>query len=472
MTATKGPQTLYDKIFDDHVVDRQDDGTCLLYIDRHLVHEVTSPQAFEGLRMTGRKVRAPEKTLAVVDHNIQTTDRSKGIQEEESRIQVEALAKNAKDFGVEYFNELDKRQGIVHIVGPEQGFTLPGTTIVCGDSHTSTHGAFGALAHGIGTSEVEHVLATQTLIQKKAMNMLVQVDGTPAPGVGAKDITLAIIGEIGTAGGTGSVIEYAGEAIRGLTMEGRMTVCNMSIEGGARAGMVAPDEKSFAYLKGRPKAPQGAAWDAAVRYWETLRTDEGAHFDRIVRLDAGNLPPIVSWGTSPEDVISVTGAVPDPELITDEVKRASKKRALEYMGLTAGTRITDIPLDVIWIGSCTNGRIEDLRTVARIVEGKKIHESLDYGMIVPGSGLVKEQAEAEGLDKIFIAAGFEWREPGCSMCLGMNPDQLKPGQRAASTSNRNFEGRQGYRGRTHLVSPAMAAAAALTGRFVDVRTLG
>jgi len=472
MTATSAPRTLYDKIFDDHVVDRQDDGTCLLYIDRHLVHEVTSPQAFEGLRMTGRKVRAPEKTLAVVDHNIPTTDRTKGIAEEESRIQVEALAKNARDFGVEYFNELDKRQGIVHIVGPEQGFTLPGTTIVCGDSHTSTHGAFGALAHGIGTSEVEHVLATQTLIQKKAMNMLVQVDGTPAPGVGAKDITLAIIGETGTAGGTGSVIEYAGEAIRGLSMEGRMTLCNMSIEGGARAGMVAPYEKSFAYLKGRPKAPQGAAWDAAVRYWETLRTDEGAHFDRIVRLDAANLPPIVSWGTSPEDVISVTGAVPDPELIADEVKRASKKRALEYMGLTAGTKITDIPLDVIWIGSCTNGRIEDLRTVAKIVEGKKLHESLDYGMIVPGSGLVKEQAEAEGLDKIFIAAGFEWREPGCSMCLGMNPDQLKPGQRAASTSNRNFEGRQGYRGRTHLVSPAMAAAAALTGRFVDVRTLG
>ncbi len=472
MTATSAPRTLYDKIFDDHVVDRQDDGTCLLYIDRHLVHEVTSPQAFEGLRMTGRKVRAPEKTLAVVDHNIQTTDRSKGIQEEESRIQVEALAKNARDFGVEYFHELDKRQGIVHIVGPEQGFTLPGTTIVCGDSHTSTHGAFGALAHGIGTSEVEHVLATQTLIQKKAMNMLVQVDGTPAPGVGAKDITLAIIGEIGTAGGTGSVIEYAGEAIRGLSMEGRMTVCNMSIEGGARAGMVAPDEKAFAYLKGRPKAPQGAAWEAAIRYWETLRTDEGAHFDRVVKLDAGNLPPIVSWGTSPEDVISVLGAVPDPELIADEVKRASKKRALEYMGLTAGTKMTDIPLDVIWIGSCTNGRIEDLRTVAKIVEGKKIHESLDYGMIVPGSGLVKEQAEAEGLDKIFLAAGFEWREPGCSMCLGMNPDQLKPGQRAASTSNRNFEGRQGYRGRTHLVSPAMAAAAALTGRFVDVRTLG
>ncbi|MFC5423364.1 3-isopropylmalate dehydratase large subunit [Bosea eneae] len=472
MTATKAPTTLYDKIFEDHVVDRQDDGTCLLYIDRHLVHEVTSPQAFEGLRMTGRKVHAPGKTLAVVDHNIQTTDRSKGIQEEESRIQVEALAQNARDFGVEYFNELDIRQGIVHIVGPEQGFTLPGTTIVCGDSHTSTHGAFGALAHGIGTSEVEHVLATQTLIQKKAKNMLVQVDGKPAPGVGAKDITLAIIGEIGTAGGTGSVIEYAGEAIRGLSMEGRMTVCNMSIEGGARAGMVAPDEKAYAYLKDRPKAPKGTAWDEALRYWETLRTDEGAHFDRIVKLDAANLPPIVSWGTSPEDVISVTGAVPDPDQIEDEVKRASKKRALEYMGLTAGTKMTEIPLDVIWIGSCTNGRIEDLRTVAKIVEGKKIHESLDYGMIVPGSGLVKQQAEAEGLDKIFIAAGFEWREPGCSMCLGMNPDQLKPGQRAASTSNRNFEGRQGYRGRTHLVSPAMAAAAALTGRFVDVRTLG
>ncbi|KRE02153.1 isopropylmalate isomerase [Bosea sp. Root381] len=472
MTATSAPRTLYDKIFDDHVVDRQEDGTCLLYIDRHLVHEVTSPQAFEGLRMTGRKVRSPEKTLAVVDHNIPTTDRSKGIAEEESRIQVEALAKNAAEFGVQYFNELDIRQGIVHIVGPEQGFTLPGTTIVCGDSHTSTHGAFGALAHGIGTSEVEHVLATQTLIQKKAKNMLVQVDGTPAPGVGAKDITLAIIGEIGTAGGTGSVIEYAGEAIRGLSMEGRMTVCNMSIEGGARAGMVAPDQKSFDYLKGRPKAPTGAAWDEAVRYWETLFSDEGAHFDRIVRLDAGNLPPIVSWGTSPEDVVSVAGIVPDPEQIEDEVKRASKKRALEYMGLTAGTKMTEIPLDVIWIGSCTNGRIEDLRTVAKIVEGKKIHESLDYAMIVPGSGLVKQQAEAEGLDKIFLAAGFEWREPGCSMCLGMNPDQLKPGQRAASTSNRNFEGRQGYRGRTHLVSPAMAAAASLTGHFVDVRRLG
>ena len=472
MTATSAPRTLYDKIFDDHIIDKQDDGTCLLYIDRHLVHEVTSPQAFEGLRMTGRKVRSPEKTLAVVDHNIQTTDRSKGIVEEESRIQVEALARNAKDFGVEYFDELDIRQGIVHIIGPEQGFTLPGTTIVCGDSHTSTHGAFGALAHGIGTSEVEHVLATQTLIQKKARNMLVQVDGTLAKGVTAKDITLAIIGETGTAGGTGSVIEYAGEAIRALSMEGRMTLCNMSIEGGARAGMVAPDEKAYAYLKGRPKAPQGAAWDEAMRYWETLYTDEGAHFDRIVRLDANNLPPIVSWGTSPEDVISVAGSVPDPSLIEDETKRTSKQRALDYMGLIAGTKMTDIPLDVIWIGSCTNGRIEDLRAVAKIVEGKKIAGSLDYAMIVPGSGLVKQQAEAEGLDKIFLAAGFEWREPGCSMCLAMNPDQLKPGQRAASTSNRNFEGRQGFKGRTHLVSPQMAAAAALAGHFVDVRTLG
>ncbi|POR56762.1 3-isopropylmalate dehydratase large subunit [Bosea psychrotolerans] len=472
MTSNATPRTLYDKIFDDHIVDRQEDGTCLLYIDRHLVHEVTSPQAFEGLRLTGRKVRSPEKTLAVVDHNIPTTDRSKGITEEESRIQVEALARNAKDFGVEYFNELDIRQGIVHIVGPEQGFTLPGTTIVCGDSHTSTHGAFGALAHGIGTSEVEHVLATQTLIQKKAKNMLVQVDGTLAKGVTAKDITLAIIGETGTAGGTGSVIEYAGDAIRALSMEGRMTLCNMSIEGGARAGMVAPDEKAFAYLNGRPKAPKGAAWDAAMRYWETLYSDEGAHFDRIVRLDANNLPPIVSWGTSPEDVISVAGAVPDPALIEDETKRTSKQRALDYMGLTAGTKITDIPLDVIWIGSCTNGRIEDLRAVAKIVEGKKIASSLDYAMIVPGSGLVKQQAEQEGLHKIFLAAGFEWREPGCSMCLAMNPDQLKPGQRAASTSNRNFEGRQGYKGRTHLVSPQMAAAAALAGHFVDVRQLG
>jgi 3-isopropylmalate/(R)-2-methylmalate dehydratase large subunit len=466
------PKTIYDKIFDDHVVDRQPDGTCLLYIDRHLVHEVTSPQAFEGLRMTGRTVRAPEKTLAVVDHNVPTSDRSKGIAEEESRIQVETLAENAREFGVEYYSERDRRQGIVHVIGPEQGFTLPGTTIVCGDSHTSTHGAFGALAHGIGTSEVEHVLATQTLIQKKAKNMKVEVAGTLGQGVTAKDIVLAIIGEIGTAGGTGSVIEYAGSAIRDLSMEGRMTVCNMSIEGGARAGLIAPDAKTFAYLEGRPKAPKGAAWDAARRYWDTLATDEGAHFDRVVTLDAGNLPPIVSWGTSPEDVISVTGAVPDPALIADEARRESKERALRYMGLAAGTKITDIELDVVWIGSCTNGRIEDLRAAAKILEGKTISTRLDYAMVVPGSGLVKEQAEAEGLDKIFLAAGFQWREPGCSMCLGMNPDQLKPGQRCASTSNRNFEGRQGFKGRTHLVSPQMAAAAAIAGRFVDARELG
>jgi 3-isopropylmalate/(R)-2-methylmalate dehydratase large subunit len=463
------PRTLYDKIWDDHVAHRAEDGTCLLYIDRHLIHEVTSPQAFEGLRMTGRKVRHPEKTLAVVDHNVPTTDRSKGIAEEESRIQVEALANNAKEFGIEYFNELDKRQGIVHVVGPEQGFTLPGTTIVCGDSHTSTHGAFGALAHGIGTSEVEHVLATQTLIQKKAKNMKVEVNGKLAKHATAKDIILAIIGEIGTAGGTGSVIEFAGEAIRDLSMEGRMTVCNMTIEGGARAGMIAPDEKAYAFLKGKPKAPKGADWDKAVAYWETLKSDEGAHFDRIVTLDAANLPPIVSWGTSPEDVVSVSGAIPDPALIADEGKRQSKIRALEYMGLHAGQKITDISLDVIWIGSCTNGRIEDMRAVADVVRGKKVSANLDYAMIVPGSGLVKEMAEAEGLHKIFLDAGFQWREPGCSMCLAMNPDQLKPGQRAASTSNRNFEGRQGYKGRTHLVSPQMAAAAALAGKFVDIR---
>ncbi len=468
--ADNAPKTLYDKIFDDHVVDRQPDGTCLLYIDRHLVHEVTSPQAFEGLRMAGRKVHAPGKTLAVVDHNVPTSDRSHGIDDIESRTQVETLAQNARDFGIEYYNELDKRQGIVHVVGPEQGFTLPGTTIVCGDSHTSTHGAFGALAHGIGTSEVEHVLATQTLIQRKAKNMLVQVDGIAPHGVGAKDIILAIIGEIGTAGGTGSVIEYAGEAIRALSMEGRMTVCNMSIEGGARAGMIAPDEKTYAFIKGRPKAPKGAAWDMAMKYWETLKTDDGAHFDRVVKLDAAKLPPIVSWGTSPEDVVAITGTVPDPSKIDNENKRASTIRALDYMGLVPGTKMTDIPLDVVWIGSCTNGRIEDLRAVAKVVEGKKISPRLAYAMIVPGSGLVKQQAEAEGLDKIFKDAGFQWREPGCSMCLGMNPDQLKPGQRSASTSNRNFEGRQGYKGRTHLVSPIMAAAAALEGHFVDVRT--
>src|ERR1700754_631446 len=466
------PRTLYDKIWDDHLVDQQDDGTCLLYIDRHLVHEVTSPQAFEGLRMSGRKVHAPQKTLAVVDHNVPTSaDRHLGIKNEESRIQVETLAHNAAEFGVEYYSESDKRQGIVHIIGPEQGFTLPGTTIVCGDSHTSTHGAFGALAHGIGTSEVEHVLATQTLIQKKAKNMRVSVDGKLPDGVTGKDIILAIIGEIGTAGGTGYVLEYAGDAIRNLSMEGRMTVCNMSIEGGARAGLVAPDEKAFEFLKGRPKAPKGANWDAAMRYWESLRSDEGAHFDHEIRLDAAKLPPIVTWGTSPEDVVSISGMVPDPDKIEDEAKRISKHRALNYMGLRAGTKITDIKLDRVFIGSCTNGRIEDLRAAAKIAAGKTVNASV-YAMIVPGSGIVKEQAEAEGLDKIFIKAGFDWREPGCSMCLAMNPDKLKPEERCASTSNRNFEGRQGFKGRTHLVSPAMAAAAAIAGRFVDIRAFG
>ena len=461
------PRTLYDKIWDDHVIETQG-ATSLIYIDRHLVHEVTSPQAFEGLRMTGRKVRAPEKTLAVVDHNIQTTDRSGGILDPESRLQVEQLAENAREFGIEYYDEFDPRQGVVHIIGPEQGFTLPGTTIVCGDSHTSTHGAFGALAHGIGTSEVEHVLATQTLIQSKAKNMRVVVDGALQDGVTAKDIILAIIGQIGTAGGTGYVIEYAGPAIEALSMEGRMTVCNMSIEGGARAGMVAPDEKAFAYLSGRPKSPKGALWDQAMKYWDTLRSDEGAHFDQIIRLDAASLPPIVTWGTSPQDVATIGGFVPRVEDGATEAKRASIKRALEYMGLHGGERIADLQLDRVFIGSCTNGRIEDLRAAAAIVEGRKVAERVS-AMVVPGSGLVKAQAEAEGLDKIFTAAGFEWRDAGCSMCMAMNADRLEPFERCASTSNRNFEGRQGYKGRTHLVSPAMAAAAAITGRFVDVR---
>ena len=463
------PQTLYDKIFNDHIVAREPDGTCVLYVDRHLVHEVTSPQAFEGLRMTNRKVRAPGKTLAVVDHNVPTSDRKNGIADEEARIQVEALAKNAEDFGVEYFNELDRRQGIVHVIGPEQGFTLPGTTIVCGDSHTSTHGAFGALAHGIGTSEVEHVLATQTLIQNKAKNMRVTVDGVLPDHVTAKDIVLAIIGEIGTAGGTGHVIEYDGEAIRALSMEGRMTVCNMSIEAGARAGMIAPDAKTFEYLKGRPMSPKGAAWDMAMKYWETLHSDEGAHFDKVVKLDAAMLPPTLTWGNSPEDVVAITGVVPDPTKVDDEGRRASMEMALDYMGLTPGTKMTDIQIDRVFIGSCTNGRIEDLRAAASVIQGKKVASTVS-AMIVPGSGLVKEQAEAEGLDVIFKAAGFDWREPGCSMCLGMNPDQLKPRERCASTSNRNFQGRQGRLGRTHLVSPQMAAAAAIAGHFVDVRT--
>jgi 3-isopropylmalate/(R)-2-methylmalate dehydratase large subunit len=462
------PRTLYDKIWDDHLVAEEQDGASLIYIDRHLVHEVTSPQAFEGLRLSGRKPRAPQKTLAVVDHNVPTTDRSKGIDDPESRIQVAQLAENAREFGIEYYDERDKRQGIVHIIGPEQGFTLPGSTIVCGDSHTSTHGAFGALAHGIGTSEVEHVLATQTLIQSKARNMRIVVDGTLGPGISAKDIVLAIIGEIGTAGGTGHVIEYAGEAIRALSMEGRMTVCNMTIEAGARAGMIAPDAKTFAYLEGRPKAPKGKAWEDAMRYWEGLHSDEDAVFDKEVRLDAGDLPPLVTWGTSPQDVATINGAVPRVENAASEAQRASITRALDYMGLKGGEKIIDIPIDRVFIGSCTNGRIEDLRAAAAMVAGKQVAASVN-ALVVPGSGLVKDQAEAEGLDKIFTAAGFEWREPGCSMCLAMNPDRLAPGERCASTSNRNFEGRQGFRGRTHLVSPAMAAAAAIAGHFVDIR---
>jgi 3-isopropylmalate/(R)-2-methylmalate dehydratase large subunit len=471
MAISGTPRTLYDKIWDDHIVDMQPDGTGLLYIDRHLVHEVTSPQAFEGLRLSHRTVRAPEKTLAVVDHNVPTTDRSQGIDDPESRIQVEQLAANAREFGIEYYDERDRRQGIVHIIGPEQGFTLPGTTIVCGDSHTSTHGAFGALAHGIGTSEVEHVLATQTLIQTKAKNMRVRVSGTLGVGISAKDIILSIIGEIGTAGGTGHVIEYAGAAIEALSMEGRMTVCNMSIEGGARAGLVAPDDKTFAYLKGRPKSPRDTDWERAVAYWRTLRSDAGAEFDKEIHLDASALPPVVTWGTSPQDVVSIEGRVPRVEDGQSEAKRQSIKRSLDYMGLVGGEKLTDIRINRVFLGSCTNGRIEDLRTAAQIVSGKKIAAGVQ-AMVVPGSGLIKEQAEAEGLDKVFTAAGFEWREPGCSMCLAMNPDKLLPGERCASTSNRNFEGRQGFKGRTHLVSPAMAAAAAIAGRFVDIRTIG
>jgi 3-isopropylmalate/(R)-2-methylmalate dehydratase large subunit len=462
------PRTFYDKMWADHLVDEQPDGTCLLYIDRHIVHEITSPQAFEGLRNSGRKVRAPDKTLCVVDHNVPTSDRNLPNPDPESAEQIAYFAENCKLFGLEYYDEFDIRQGICHVIGPEQGFTLPGTTLVCGDSHTATHGAFGALAYGIGTSEVEHVLATQTLIQSKSKNMRAIVDGKLPPNVTAKDIILSIIGEIGTAGGTGYAIEYAGEAIRALSMEGRMTVCNMSVEAGAKAGFIAPDEKAYEYVKGRPKAPKGKAWDEARRYWETLPSDDGAHFDREIKLDAGKLPPVVTWGTNPEQVTSITGQVPVPAEIADENKRRAAERSLQYMGLSGGEKITDIAIDRVFIGSCTNSRIEDLREVARIAKDKKVSGSV-YAMIVPGSGLVKEQAEAEGLDKIFRAAGFDWREPGCSMCLAMNPDKLKPGERCASTSNRNFEGRQGFRGRTHLVSPAMAAAAAIAGKFVDVR---
>ncbi len=462
------PRTLYQKIWDDHVVNKQDDGTCLIYIDRHLVHEVTSPQAFEGLRMAGRPVRKVENTLAVMDHNVPTTDRSLPIEEEDSRIQIETLRKNCEEFGVQLFDLTDKRQGIVHIIGPEQGFTQPGMTIVCGDSHTSTHGAFGALAFGIGTSEVEHVLATQTLIQKPAKNMRITVNGELPAGVTAKDMILAIIGEIGTAGGTGHVIEYAGDAVKNLSMEGRMTICNMSIEGGARAGLVAPDETTFQYLQGRPMAPKGETLDKAIAYWKTLFSDDGATYDKEITLNAADIPPTVTWGTTPEDVISITGSVPAPEDFKDPNKQASVKRMLEYMGLTAGTKIEDITIDKVFIGSCTNARIEDLREVAKIAKGKKVADGVE-AMVVPGSGLVKAMAEEEGIADILIEAGFDWREPGCSMCLGMNPDQLKPGERCASTSNRNFEGRQGRGGRTHLLSPAMAAAAAVTGKLTDVR---
>ena len=464
------PRTLFDKIWDNHVVHRQEDGASILYIDRHLVHEVTSPQAFEGLRLAGRAVRRPEATLAVADHNVPTTDRSQGIADPESRIQVETLETNARDFGVRYFGMDDIRQGVVHIIGPEQGFTLPGMTIVCGDSHTSTHGAFGALAFGIGTSEVEHVLATQTLQQQPAKNMRITVDGALPPGVTAKDLALAIIGTIGTAGGTGYVIEYAGQAIRDLSMEGRMTVCNMSIEAGARAGLIAPDETTFAYLMGRPMAPKGGAWEQAVAYWKTLPSDEGARYDREVVLIAADLVPQVTWGTSPQDVLPITGRVPNPAEVADPGRRRAVERALDYMGLTPGTPLAEIPVDRVFIGSCTNGRIEDLRAAAAVAKGRKVAATVQ-AMVVPGSGLVKHQAEEEGLDQVFIEAGFEWREPGCSMCLAMNADKLEPGERCASTSNRNFEGRQGRGGRTHLVSPAMAAAAAITGTLTDVRAL-
>ena len=471
MTATTfPPTTLYDKIWDAHLVHDTPGEAAILYIDRHLVHEVTSPQAFEGLRLAKRRVRRPELTIAVADHNVPTTDRSKGIADPESALQVATLENNAREFGVTYYAMDDIRQGIVHIVGPEQGLTLPGQTIVCGDSHTSTHGAFGALAFGIGTSEVEHVLATQTLQTRPAKNMRVTVDGELAPGTTAKDIILAIIARIGTAGGTGHVIEYAGSAIRALSMEGRMTVCNMSIEAGARAGLIAPDETTFKYLMGRPHAPKAASWEGALHYWRTLKSDEDAKFDVEVKLDAAEIPPLVTWGTSPENVVPITGHVPDPSTEPDGQRRAALERMLDYMGLTPGTAMRDLKIDRVFIGSCTNGRIEDFREVAKLVKGR--HVAAHVGaMIVPGSGLVKEQAEQEGLDKIFLDAGFEWREPGCSMCLAMNADKLEPQERCASTSNRNFEGRQGRGGRTHLMSPAMAAAAAIKGHLTDVREI-
>jgi 3-isopropylmalate/(R)-2-methylmalate dehydratase large subunit len=460
--------TLYDKIWNDHLVDQQEDGTALLFVDRHLIHEVTSPQAFEGLRNANRKVRNPNLTLAVVDHNIPTTDRSKGIDDDDSRIQIETLDKNCKEFGVQLFGVHDKRQGIVHIVGPEQGFTQPGTVIVCGDSHTATHGAFGSLAFGIGTSEVEHVLATQTLVQKKAKNFRVNVNGKLAIGVTSKDVVLQIIGKIGTAGGTGYVIEYAGSLISDLSVENRMTICNMTIEGGARAGLIQPDQKIFDYLKGRPMSPKNENWDKALEYWKTLKTDDDAKFDKEINLTAEDIVPMVTWGTSPQDVAPIDGKVPNPKNESDIDRRNSIDRSLQYMGLKADLAVKDIKIDTVFIGSCTNGRIEDLREAAQILKDKK-KASHVHAMVVPGSGLVKEQAEQEGLDKIFINSGFEWREPGCSMCLAMNADKLKPEERCASTSNRNFEGRQGRGGRTHLVSPGMAAAAAIAGNLDDVR---
>ena len=469
MRAMAG-KTLYDKIWDAHLVAEQD-GEAILYIDLHLIHEVTTPQAFAGLRANRRKVRRPDRTLAVADHNIPTEGQGLGVgavADEEARLQLATLERNVADNGIEFFPMGDIRNGIVHVVGPEQGRTQPGMTIVCGDSHTSTHGAFGALAHGIGTSEVEHVLATQTLRQTKAKNLRVMIEGTPAPGVGAKDFALAVIGEIGTAGGTGYVIEYAGDAVRALSMEGRMTLCNLTIEGGARAGLVAPDETTFDYLRGRPSAPKGGAWDIALASWKTLFSDPDAVFDREVRIDASAIAPLVTWGTSPEDVVPVTGAAPSPDAFASPDKRAAVARALEYMGLEAGQPIASAKVDVVFIGSCTNSRIEDLRVAADIVRGRQVAPGV-RAMVVPGSGLVKAQAEEEGLDVVFREAGFDWREPGCSMCLGMNPDRLAPGERCASTSNRNFEGRQGRGGRTHLMSPAMAAAAALAGRIADVR---
>ncbi len=461
-------KTLYDKLWDAHVVREDEDGASLLYIDRQLVHEVTSPQAFEGLRMAGRKLRRRDASLAVADHNVPTTDRSKGITDSVARLQLETLSKNCSEFGITEFNMNDPRQGIVHVIGPEQGATLPGMTVVCGDSHTSTHGALGALAFGIGTSEVEHVLATQCLIQKKSKNMLIRVNGQTRKGVSAKDIVLATIGKIGTAGGTGYAIEFAGDAIEALSIEGRMTVCNMAIEAGARAGMVAVDDKTIEYVRGRPYAPSAEQWDSAVAWWKTLHSDAAAHFDQIVELDAAEIKPQVTWGTSPEMVLAVDESVPNPDEMSDAVKQESTRVALAYMGLEANTKITDILIDKVFIGSCTNSRIEDMREAAAVIQGRNVADNVTLALVVPGSGLVKKQAEEEGLDQVFIQAGFEWREPGCSMCLAMNADRLEAGERCASTSNRNFEGRQGAGGRTHLVSPAMAAAAAIAGHFVDV----